>query len=76
MTTMNSNGSIGFTEPGYTGTWSQNGAKTTLHFEYFDVSGKVVEFNGFAINGSNCFDGMTNFFPASAYVSPYHVCIQ
>ena len=74
-TTLNSNGSITFSEPGYTGTWTQNAAKTTLSFEYFDFSGKIAGFEGRAINGANCFDGMTNFFPASAYVSPYRVCI-
>ncbi len=76
-TTLNADFTISFTEPGYTGTWSQNTAKTTLFFEYFDGSGKVAEFNGYAINGSNCFDGLTTFFPEpSTYVSPYRVCIQ
>lgn len=76
VTTLNSDNSITFSEPGYTGTWSQNAAKTTLFFEYFESAVKVAEFNGFAINGANCFDGLTTFFPASNYVSPYHVCIQ
>lgn len=75
-TTLNADFTIGFSEPGYTGTWSQNAAKTTLFFEYFDLSGKVMEFNGFAINGMNCFDGLSTFFPVSTYVSPYRVCIQ
>ncbi len=75
-TTLNADFTIGFTEPGYTGTWSQNAAKTTLFFEYFDGSSKIAEFNGYAINGSNCFDGLTTFFPASPYVSPYRVCIR
>lgn len=76
-TTLNADFTIGFTEPGYTGTWSQNAAKTTLFFEYFDGNGKVAEFNGYAINGANCFDGLTTFFPQpSTYVSPYRVCIQ
>jgi hypothetical protein len=75
-TTLNIDNTITFTEPGYTGTWSQNAMKTTLFFEYFDVSGKIAEFNGYAINGSNCFDGLTTFFPQpSSYVSPYRVCI-
>lgn len=78
-TTLNAGGTITFTEPGYTGTWSQNAAKTTLSFEYFEATGsgstKVAEFNGYAINGSDCFDGMTTFFPATTYVSPYHVCV-
>lgn len=74
-TTLEADNTITFTEPGYTGNWSQNTAKTTLFFEYFDGTSKVAEFNGFAINGSNCFDGMTTFFPASTYVSPYRVCL-
>ena len=36
----------------------------------------ALGFNGFAINGASCFDGLTNFFPASTYVSPYRVCLQ
>jgi hypothetical protein len=74
-TTLEANNTITFTEPGYTGNWSQNAAKTTLFFEYFDGASKVAEFNGYAINGANCFDGMTTFFPSSTYVSPYHVCL-
>lgn len=79
-TTLNADNTISFTEPGYTGTWSQNAAKTSLSFSYFEGSGsgavKIAEFNGFAINGASCFDGLTNFFPASTYVSPYRVCLQ
>lgn len=74
--TLNAGGGITLTEPGYTGNWSQNAAKTTLFFEYFDTNGKIAEFNGFAINGGNCFDGLTTFFPVSSYVSPYRVCIR
>lgn len=78
--TFNSDNTITLTEPGYTGTWSQNSAKSSLKFEYFEATGtgstKVAEFNGWAINGLNCFDGLTNFFPVSTYVSPYRVCIQ
>jgi hypothetical protein len=69
------NGTISFTEVGYTGVWSQP-SNYQLHFEYFDEFGKIAEFDGFATNGNNCFDGMTNFFPTSPYVSPYHVCVQ
>lgn len=76
VTTLNADLSIGFSEPGYTGNWSQNPAKTTLFFEYFENGSKIAEFNGFAVNGSNCFNGMTTFFPLSTYNSPYNVCIQ
>jgi 3D (Asp-Asp-Asp) domain-containing protein len=71
--TFNGDGTITLPEPGYTGTWSQP-TSSSLHFEYADGTGKVAEFNGFAVNGSTCFDGMTNFFPVTTYVSPYHVC--
>lgn len=74
-TTLNADGSITFSEPGYSGFWSQPSSHQ-LYFEYHDVSGKIVEFSGFAINGANCFDGLTQFFPSSVYVAPYHVCIQ
>ncbi|MEQ1849852.1 MAG: hypothetical protein ABL890_04665 [Candidatus Peribacteraceae bacterium] len=78
--TFNIDNTITLTEPGYTGTWSQNTAKTSLKFEYFESTGsgssKIAEFNGWAINGLNCFEGLTNFFPASQYVSPYRVCVQ
>lgn len=72
--TLNSDTTITFTEPGYTGSWSQS-STSQLHFEYFDVGGKVAEFNGYAIDGS-CFDGITTFFPPSTYMSAYRVCIQ
>lgn len=80
-TTLNADFTISFTEPGYTGTWSQNAAKTSLTFSYFEGSGsgstKIAEFNGRSINGADCFDGLTSFFPQpSTYVSPYRVCIQ
>ncbi len=74
-TTLNADNTISFTESGYTGTWSQNVAKTSLYFEYLENGNKIAEFNGFAINGSSCFDGLTNFFPASSYVSPYRICL-
>ena len=79
-TTLNLDNTISFTEPGYEGTWSQNAAKTSLSFEYRQLntgtgSTKVAEFNGFAINGLNCFDGLTRHFPSTTYVSPYRVCL-
>jgi uncharacterized repeat protein (TIGR01451 family) len=73
--TLNGDQTITFTEPGYTGTWSQNTAQTNLQFAYFEGADKVAEFSGFAINGASCFDGLTTFFPASGYVSPYRVCL-
>lgn len=89
ITTLNADHTIEFSDPSYSGIWSQNTAKTSLSFSYYQStttgsgsttgSGttKVAEFNGYAINGSNCFDGLTTFFPEpSTYVSPYRVCIQ
>ncbi len=74
--TFNVGGTITLSEPGYYGSWSQPSA-SQLFFEYFDTNGKAAEFNGYAINGSNCFDGLTTFFPQpNDYVSPYRVCIQ
>lgn len=73
--TFNADFTITLSEPGYTGIWSQPSLEQ-LHFEYFQGVDKVAEFNGFAINGANCFDGMTTFLPVSQYASPYRVCIQ
>lgn len=71
--TFLANGTIDLWVPGYTGTWSQ-ATPYQLHFEYFENAVKVAEFDGYAINGGNCFDGITNFFPASGYNSAYRVC--
>lgn len=76
VATLHGNGSVTFSEPGYYGSWSQSASQKDLRIEYFDVGGKVAEFNGFAINGQQCFDGLTIFFPASTYVSPYRICLQ
>lgn len=74
-----SNGAIIYAAPGYSGSWSQNAAKTSLRMEMFTDQGqgpvKTAEFNGWAINGKNCFQGLTTFTPGSAYVSPYEVCL-
>jgi hypothetical protein len=70
-------GSITFLNPpapGYTGTWSQPAADR-LTFTYSDGSGPVASFDGYAVDG-DCFEGLTIFFPASPYVSPYSVCLQ
>jgi Domain of unknown function DUF11 len=76
---LQANGSIVFSNTSYTGTWSQNSARTSLKMELFDNSGavpvKVSEFNGWAINGANCFHGMTTHTSSSTYVSPYEVCM-
>jgi hypothetical protein len=70
---FNIDNTISFTQPGYTGTWSQP-SPFQLRFEYFDNGAKEAEFNGYATNGNTCFDGMVTFSPTSTYSSPYHVC--
>ena len=75
--TLNADHTITFVQQGsgYTGTWSQP-TPYQLTFSYFEGADKVMEFNGFATNGNTCFDGITNFFPASNYMSAYRACIQ
>jgi hypothetical protein len=61
-------------DPNYYGNWDQNISPQQLHFLITDgIDG--AEFNGFGAN-ANCFDGITNFIPASTYNSAYRVCRQ
>lgn len=62
-------------QPGYTGTWSQALGADRLVLEYFDGASLAARFNGYAVDG-NCWEGITNFFPTSAYNSAYRVCMQ
>lgn len=72
---LNTDGSITIPgEPDYTGSWTQP-ASHKLNFVYYGPAWIEGVFTGFAINGANCFDGLTSF-PGSQYVAPYHVCIQ
>lgn len=71
--TLEGNGTITFTQPGYSGTWYQPTSKQ-LHFEYSDGTNTVATFDGYATSAT-CFEGLTTF-PNSNYVSPYKVCIQ
>ncbi|MBL8331091.1 MAG: hypothetical protein JNJ71_19800 [Rubrivivax sp.] len=77
--TLNADQTIALAEPGYTGRWSQNAARTSLRMEFYfdDGSGavKVADFNGMAINGANCFHGLTQHLQSTGYVSPYEVCL-
>jgi Domain of unknown function DUF11 len=77
--TLNGDQTITLPEPGYTGRWSQNLARTSLTMEFFEDMGngpvKVSEFNGMAINGANCFHGLTQHLQSATYVSPYEVCL-
>lgn len=72
-------GGISYGVPGYSGTWSQNAARTSLRMELYVDQGqgpvKTGEFNGWAINGKNCFQGLTTFVQNTSYVSPYEVCL-
>lgn len=56
------------------GTWDQNISPKRLHMNLTDGS-MFADFNGFS-TGTNCFEGMTIFTPASPYSSPYKVCLQ
>lgn len=73
--TLNLDNTITISEPWYTWSWSQP-TNHQLHFEYSDVNWKVAEFNWFAINWSNCFDWITDFYPLWDYNSAYRVCLQ
>ncbi len=61
--------------PDYWGSYAISGDQ--LWFEYEDASGVVAEFVGYGVANStdNCWEGVTNFFPASSYVAPYRVCL-
>jgi hypothetical protein len=72
-TRLESNGTITFNVPGYTGSWYQPTA-SELHFTYSANNTVVADFKGYAISAT-CFEGLTTF-PNSNYVSPYRVCIQ
>lgn len=73
------NGGITYGVPGYSATWSQNAARTSLRMELYVDQGqgpvKTGEFNGWAMNGRNCFQGLTTFVQNTNYVSPYEVCL-
>lgn len=75
-TRLESNGTITFQVPGYSGSWYQPTAKE-LHFNYVATNSNTVvaEFKGYAISPT-CFEGLTTFPTNSNYVSPYRVCIQ
>jgi hypothetical protein len=72
--TLNSDNTISFSQPGYSGSWYQPSSKQ-LYFSYSDGTNIVAEFNGFAVS-STCFEGLTTFPQNLNYVSPYKVCVQ
>ena len=63
------------TSPTFTGTWSQAAGTNRLTLEYFDSGSLEARFTGWAVGG-NCFEGVTTFFPTSAYSAVYRVCVQ
>jgi len=64
---------------GYTGQWSQNPATTSLSMALYQDQGqgpvRVLDFNGWAIHGANCFHGLSTFPQDPSRVSPYEVCL-
>ena len=71
--TLESDGTITFAYPGYSGAWGQ-GADDELWMEYYSGTTLVAEFAGNGVGG-DCFEGLTTF-PGSSYVSPYEVCLD
>lgn len=67
---------ISFAFPDYSGVWSQNPALNRLSFTYFEGPDAVMDFVGYGVDGTNCFEGISTFYPASAYNSAYSVCLQ
>lgn len=58
--------------PDYGGTWWQD-SPDHLAFVYTEFGTVVAEFEGWGTS-ANCFEGLTEFFPASSYMSVYEVC--
>ena len=73
---FNADNTISFAFPGYSGVWSQNPALNQLSFTYYEGPDAVADFVGYGVDGTNCFEGITNFYPASVYNSAYSVCLQ
>jgi hypothetical protein len=73
---FNADNTISFAFPGYSGVWSQNPALNQLSFSYSEGPDLALDFVGYGVDGTNCFEGITNFYPASVYNSAYSVCLQ
>jgi hypothetical protein len=73
---FNADNTISFAFPGYSGVWSQNPALNQLSFSYYEGPDLALDFVGYGVDGTNCFEGITNFYPASVYNSAYSVCLQ
>jgi hypothetical protein len=65
-----------FPEPGFSGIWSQPDTDE-LFVQYDDIaSGPVMQFHGFGVDGTNCFQGIATFLPSNGYNSAYQICLQ
>jgi len=68
-------GSISFPDaPSYSGSWELSQSGQELSFEYLENGIPVASFSVWAVDAS-CFEGITNFSPASTYMSVYRVCL-
>lgn len=74
--TFHAGGAITFSDAAYSGQWSQGPSHTDLTFTYFEYGTPVAQFSGVGVDGTNCFEGVTTFLPASAYNSAYFVCLR
>jgi hypothetical protein len=73
---FNADNTISFAFPDYAGVWSQNPGLNELSFSYTEGPDTVLDFVGYGVDGTNCFEGIVNFYPASVYNSAYSVCLQ
>jgi len=73
---FNAVGTITFVDApaSYSGFWNYIPSENRLHFEYFDGSLRVAEFDGRGVPG-NCFEGITTFPNSPNYISPYRLCM-
>ena len=74
--TFHAGGAITFDDAAYSGQWAQGAARTDLTFTYFELGVPVAQFAGVGVDGTNCFEGLTTFLPASTYNSAYFVCLR
>lgn len=60
----------------FVGNWDQNAGTNRLHMLMNDGMGTIVDFDGYASNGT-CFEGKTTFTPnPGGYMAIYKVCVQ
>lgn len=71
--TLEANGTITFSQAGYTGTWQQL-TDDSIHMVYMANGQMVAAIRGSGV-GQDCFEGLA-VFPGSSYVAPYEMCLQ